>query len=239
MDARGTYGEDMVAATRHTSVPEGDEEEQPASHISVTPSLLLVREQSAIDDADNAQAQAEDDENDIISQALRYAGVEPQAQPTATPSDTNEEYDAYSQFHMCPSINNAMASIIAPTLANQSIRIVVLPSYTSVASAAPPPVTPPPPPSTHPVLPFPPRSDGSLAMVHPRAIGGRKRAHLEQIHPQIVKYMRFPNVNHDTAVSVAVATACAAADANTHPHLPLETRGRSSRQRRRLNRLSH
>ncbi|CDS39771.1 conserved hypothetical protein [Echinococcus multilocularis] len=155
-----------------------------------------------------------DDDDDIIAQALRKAGIPsssspmPTSSPAVTPVQsvsvcTTANYKSPPSFCKHSPVNYQIGNANIPAVSGSSIRIMNVLSFTS---PPPPPTQPSPPPH------IPPRLPHSLATRY------RKRGNPEQIAQHLSKYMRFSDVNPDTAASVAVAavdtaTATAAADA--------------------------
>ncbi|KAH9282521.1 hypothetical protein ECG_05082 [Echinococcus granulosus] len=160
-----------------------------------------------------------DDDDDIIAQALRKAGIPsssslmPTRSPAVTPVQsvsvcTTANYKSPPSFYKHSTVNIKISNANIPAVSGSSIRIMNVLSFTS---------PPPPPPITQsPQLPPPPHIPPRLP--HSLATRYRKRGNPEQIAQHFSKYMRFSDVNPDTAASVAVAavdtaTATAAADA--------------------------
>ncbi|EUB54228.1 hypothetical protein ECG_05084 [Echinococcus granulosus] len=159
----------------------------------------------------------DDDDNDIIAQALRKAGVISPTPPKPTcssavtsqqsvPTDTTGCYNPLPTYHEPSSTNPPTSNVSIPAVAGQSIRIV---RVLSASSPSPAPLT-----AAGTLPPSPP------SLPHSLATPCRKRANSEQIAQHIPKCMRFSNANPDTDASVATSTAGAATTSNTttkHP----------------------
>ncbi|VDK33626.1 unnamed protein product [Taenia asiatica] len=187
----------MDPAIPHETAPQGlmvEENTQCASVEGITSQVLTT---ASVRLPEEKQNDVDEDDDDIISKALRYAGIEPTTPSTHTCSAavaparsastcTIDSHRAQSTFHKPSAVSSEMGNLNVHTAANQSIRIVMVSSFS-------PPQQPQPP-----------------SLPRPHATGYRKVANWERILPCYRKYMRFNDVNPNTAISVAIAAASAA-----------------------------